>query len=32
MPDILVCPPALAGALLDAIASAQPGETGGSQR
>jgi len=32
MPDILVCPPALAGALLDAIRSAQPGETGGSQR
>jgi len=31
MPDILVCPPALAGALLDAIRSAQPGETGGSQ-
>ncbi|MGA2825789.1 MAG: 3'(2'),5'-bisphosphate nucleotidase CysQ [Streptosporangiaceae bacterium] len=32
MPDILVCLPALAGALLDAIASAQPGETGGGQR
>jgi 3'(2'), 5'-bisphosphate nucleotidase len=32
VPDILVCPPALAGALLDAIRSAQPGETGGSQR
>jgi len=32
MPDIVVCPPALAGALLDAIRSAQPGETGGSQR
>jgi 3'(2'), 5'-bisphosphate nucleotidase len=31
MPDILVCPPALAGSLLDAIRSAQPGETGGSQ-
>jgi 3'(2'), 5'-bisphosphate nucleotidase len=32
MPDILVCPPALAGALLDAIRSAQSGETSGSQR
>ncbi len=32
MPDILVCPPALAGALLDAIRSARSGETGGSQR
>lgn len=32
VPDILVCPPALAGALLDAIRCAQPGETGGSQR
>jgi 3'(2'), 5'-bisphosphate nucleotidase len=32
MPDILVCPPALAGALLDAIRSAQSGETNGSQR
>ena len=32
MPDILVCAPALAGALLDAISSAQSGETGGSQR
>jgi len=32
MPDILVCSPALAGALLDAISSAQPGETGGSRR
>ncbi len=31
MPDILVCPPALAAALLDAIRSAQSGETGGSQ-
>jgi 3'(2'), 5'-bisphosphate nucleotidase len=31
MPDIVVCPPSLAGALLDAIRSAQPGETGGSQ-
>ena len=32
MPDILVCPPALAGALLDAIRSARSGETSGSQR
>ena len=32
MPDILVCPPALAGALLDAIRSAQSGQTSGSQR
>ena len=32
MPDILVCPPALAGALLDAIRSAQSGESSGSQR
>ena len=32
MPDILVCPPALAGALVDAIRSAQSGETSGSQR
>ena len=32
MPDILVCAPALVGALLDAISSAQPGETGGSRR
>ena len=32
MPDIVVCPPALAGALLDAIRSAQSGETSGSQR
>ena len=35
MPDILVCPPALAGPLLDAIRSAQSGaegETGGGQR
>ena len=32
MPDILVCPPALASALLDAIRSARSGETSGSQR
>ena len=32
LPDILVCPPALAGALLDAIRSARSGETSGSQR
>ena len=32
MPDIVVCPPALASALLDAIRSARSGETSGSQR
>jgi len=32
MPDILVCPPALAGALLDAVRSAQSGGTGGGRR
>ena len=32
MPDILVCPPALAGALVDAIKAARSGETSGSQR
>ena len=32
MPDILVCIPALAGGLLDAISSAQAGEADGGQR